>query len=210
MDLLVHALDAETMQSVLVFSRTKHGADKICKRLERGGIASIAIHSNRTQAQRERALSGFKQGKYRVLVATDIAARGIDVTGISHVINFDVPRYAEDYIHRIGRTGRAGASGDAITFVSRDEQQYLRRIEQFTGKRFPVKQYPGAPAPTETKVANPAFNNGSHPHANSRRPNSHRTHGKRQVAMTVAKKRKPLKKLDSFSTSAVSQSWSNY
>ena len=208
--LLLHILKSQPMESVLVFSRTKHGADKICKRLERGGIASIAIHSNRTQAQRERALSGFKQGKYRVLVATDIAARGIDVTGISHVINFDVPRYAEDYIHRIGRTGRAGASGDAITFVSRDEQQYLRRIEQFTGKRFPVKQYPGAPAPTETKVASPAFNNGSHPHANSRRPNSHRTHGKRQVAMTVAKKRKPLKKLDSFSTSAVSQSWSNY
>ncbi len=95
------------------------------------------------EAQRERALSGFKQGKYRVLVATDIAARGIDVIGISHVINFDVPQYAEDYIHRVGRTGRAGASGDAITLVGQDEQQYLRRIEQFVGKRFPVRNYPG-------------------------------------------------------------------
>lgn len=210
MDLLVHALDAETMGSVLVFSRTKHGADKICRRLERNGIASVAIHSNRTQTQRERALSGFKQGKYRVLVATDIAARGIDVTGISHVINFDVPQYAEDYIHRIGRTGRAGASGDAITFVSRDEQQYLRRIEQFTGKRFAVKHYPGAPPPTATKAASSAFSSVHRPHGHGGRPNNRRAHAKRQSVMSAAKRKKPVKKLDSFSTSPGTQSWTNH
>jgi ATP-dependent RNA helicase RhlE len=144
-DVLVHALEAESMGSVLVFSRTKHGADKITRRLARKGINAIAIHSNRTQGQRERALEGFKRGEFRVLVATDIAARGIDVTGISHVINYDVPQYAEDYIHRIGRTGRAGATGDAVTFVSREEKEPLQRIERFIGKRFTVNAYPGAP-----------------------------------------------------------------
>ncbi|HUI65149.1 MAG TPA: DEAD/DEAH box helicase [Bacteroidota bacterium] len=210
MDLLAHALDAETMQSVLVFSRTKHGADKISRRLERGGIAAVAIHSNRTQAQRERALDGFKRGTYRVLVATDIAARGIDVSGISHVINFDVPRYAEDYIHRIGRTGRAGASGDALTFVSRDEHQYLRRIEQFTGKRFPLKQYPGAPARVAPISAGPVSNGGSHARTKPQRTNNQGNQGKKTHFVGIAKKKRPLKKLDAFSTSSESQSWSNY
>jgi ATP-dependent RNA helicase RhlE len=151
-DVLVHAMEAEHMGSVLVFSRTKHGADKITRRLARKGINAVAIHSNRTQGQRERALEGFKRGEFRVLVATDIAARGIDVTGISHVINYDVPQYAEDYIHRIGRTGRAGATGDAITFVSREEKDPLHRIERFIGKRFTVDPYPGAP----TQASQPA------------------------------------------------------
>ena len=142
-DLLIHILDTTQMESVLVFSRTKHGADKISHRLERKGIKSIAIHSNRTQAQRQRALAGFKHGDYKVLVATDIAARGIDVEGISHVVNFDTPTFAEDYIHRIGRTGRATSKGDALTFVSRSEQEYLRKIEYFVGKRFELKKYPG-------------------------------------------------------------------
>lgn len=124
------------MECVLVFSRTKHGADKIHHRLERAGIASIALHSGRNQNQRQRALDGFKSGKYPVLVATDIAARGIDVEGISHVINFDVPAFAEDYIHRIGRTGRATALGDAITFVSHDEEKYLHKIQRFIGRTF--------------------------------------------------------------------------
>ena len=156
MDLLFHAINAEKMESVLVFSRTKHGADKICRRLERKGVKAIAIHSNRTQSQRQNALDGFKQGRFRVLVATDIAARGIDVDGISHVINYDIPQYAEDYIHRIGRTGRAGAAGDAITFVARDDQQHLKNIERFIGKRFPVKSYTGfTPPPPETEATRP-------------------------------------------------------
>ena len=120
MALLLHLIENEAMGSVLVFSRTRRGADRICKRLNKCNVDAIAIHSDRTQRQRLGALDGFKRGKYQVMVATDIAARGIDVEGISHVINFDVPEYAEDYIHRIGRTGRATATGDAITFVSQE------------------------------------------------------------------------------------------
>jgi ATP-dependent RNA helicase RhlE len=136
MDLLLSMLTGDSkMDCVLVFSRTKHGADKISKRLERAGIQSVAIHSGRTQGQRQRALDGFKNSKFQVMVATDVAARGIDVDGISHVINFDVPTFAEDYVHRIGRTGRANATGDAITLVSPDEEKYLRQIEKFIGKK---------------------------------------------------------------------------
>ncbi len=141
--LLLHILKTQTMDSVLVFSRTKHGADKISRRLEKNGVKSIAIHANRTQAQRQRALAGFKQRHYAVLVATDIAARGIDVEGISHVINFDTPAFAEDYIHRIGRTGRATLSGDAITFVSSQERKYFKSIEYFVGRKYELKRYPG-------------------------------------------------------------------
>jgi len=141
--LLLHMLARDPMYSVLVFSRTKHGADKIRRKLEKAGIESIAIHSNRSQSQRQKALDGFRSGKYQVMVATDIAARGIDVQGISHVINFDVPAFAEDYIHRIGRTGRATATGDAITFVSPEEQEYIRKIEKFIDRRFDQKQCPG-------------------------------------------------------------------
>jgi ATP-dependent RNA helicase RhlE len=142
-DLLLFMLEQKELDSVLVFSRTKHGADKISRRLERRGIKSIAIHSDRTQAQRERALSGFRNGQYRVMVATDVAARGIDVEGISHVVNFDIPNFPEDYIHRIGRTGRALATGDAITFVAHDEVDHLRRLERFTSKRHELKKFPG-------------------------------------------------------------------
>jgi len=141
--LLLHVLKTQPMESVLVFSRTKHGADKISRRLERNGVKSIAIHANRTQAQRQHALAGFKRGHYTVLVATDIAARGIDVEGISHVINYDTPAFAEDYIHRIGRTGRATATGDAITFVSHQERDHLKKIEHFVGRKYELKQYPG-------------------------------------------------------------------
>jgi ATP-dependent RNA helicase RhlE len=143
MDALLYMIQKGGMYSVLVFSRTKHGADRISHKLERAGILSVAIHSGRTQGQRRRALDGFKNNKFQVMVATDIAARGIDVEGISHVINFDVPVIAEDYIHRIGRTGRAQAKGDAITLVSRDEDKYLRQIERFIGRRFKMETCPG-------------------------------------------------------------------
>ncbi len=152
-ELLIHLLQNMNMYCVLVFSRTKHGADKICKRLDKAGVSSIAIHSNRTQNQRQRAMEGFKAGKYQVMVATDIAARGIDVRGITHVINYDVPAYAEDYIHRIGRTGRAENSGDAITFVSREEEKYIFRIEKYISKKFKPEKcegfaYNASPVPT--------------------------------------------------------------
>jgi ATP-dependent RNA helicase RhlE len=143
MDLLIHLLSASQMYSVLVFSRTKRGADKISRRLKRAGIISVAIHSGRTQGQRLQAMDGFKRGKFQVMVATDIAARGINIEGISHVINYDVPAYAEDYVHRIGRTGRAEALGDAITFVSYDEQKYLRKIENFIGRELETEKCEG-------------------------------------------------------------------
>jgi ATP-dependent RNA helicase RhlE len=142
MELLFHIIEQGDLDCVLVFSRTKHGADRIARRLESRGIRAAALHSNRTQNQRQKALDGFKRGHYRALVATDIAARGIDVEGISHVINYDTPVFAEDYIHRIGRTGRAAATGDAVTFVSRDEEEHLRSIEKFIGKRLERKRHP--------------------------------------------------------------------
>jgi ATP-dependent RNA helicase RhlE len=154
MDLLLHVLKTEPVDTVLVFSRTKHRADRITKKLVQRGISATAIHSNRSQSQRQRALAEFKNGDVQVLVATDIAARGIDVDGISHVINFDTPNQAEDYIHRIGRTGRAQATGDAITFVASDEEAYLRSIEQFTGRKFARNAYPGfVPPPASEQSA---------------------------------------------------------
>ncbi len=140
MDLLLHMIEEWRMFSVLVFSRTKYGADKISRRLKRAGIVAVSIHSGRTQNQRQRALDGFRAGKYQVMVATDIAARGIDVEGISHVINYDVPTHAEDYVHRIGRTGRAEATGDAITLVSSEEQKYLSQVGKFIGRKLKAQK----------------------------------------------------------------------
>ncbi|MDH5596953.1 MAG: DEAD/DEAH box helicase, partial [Candidatus Peregrinibacteria bacterium] len=116
--------------TVIIFSRTKHGAKKICRDINKSGITAAEIHSNRSLPQRKQALEGFKNGKYRVLVATDIAARGIDVKDIALVINYDVPEDAEDYVHRIGRTGRAGKAGHAITFVMPSQDDKLRKIER--------------------------------------------------------------------------------
>lgn len=132
--LLSHLLQDSKMDMVLVFSRTKHGADKIARRLEQGGVKCATLHANRSQNQRLKALGDFKSGEVRVLVATDIAARGIDVDGISHVVNYDFPMHSEDYVHRIGRTGRAQAIGDAISFISPEDQSALRSLEKFIGR----------------------------------------------------------------------------
>jgi ATP-dependent RNA helicase RhlE len=132
--LLLHLLADPQFDTVLVFTRTKHGADRITRRLEGSGIKTGTIHSNRSQNQRLRALKDFKSGAVRVLVATDIAARGIDVDGISHVVNYDFPMHSEDYVHRIGRTGRAHAVGDAISFVTPEDQGHLRSLERFIGR----------------------------------------------------------------------------
>jgi ATP-dependent RNA helicase RhlE len=149
--LLVHLLRDPGFNTVLVFTRTKHGADRIARKLESSGIKTATIHSNRSQNQRLRALKDFKAGAVRVLVATDIAARGIDVDGISHVVNFDFPMHSEDYVHRIGRTGRAHAVGDAISFVTHEDHGPLKALERFIGRGIVRKRAEGfdysTPAP---------------------------------------------------------------
>jgi ATP-dependent RNA helicase RhlE len=134
---LLLALVTSEVQDALVFTRTKHRADRVSKFLEERGVRVQRIHGNRSQSQRTEALAGFKSGRYQVLVATDIAARGIDVTALGHVINFDVPGQPDDYIHRVGRTGRAEQTGSAFTFVSSEEESNLRGIERAVGKRLP-------------------------------------------------------------------------
>jgi ATP-dependent RNA helicase RhlE len=141
--LLADLLKREAMESVLVFTRTKHGADRVVRHLEREGIRAAAMHADKTQPQRTRALDDFKAGRVRVLVATDIAQRGLDITGITHVINYDVPQQAEDYVHRIGRTGRAASEGDAFTFMSPDEIAMVRTIERVIGQEIPRISVPG-------------------------------------------------------------------
>ena len=135
---LAGLLRSEPLDRALVFTRTKHGADKVVRGLNKDGIAAEAIHGNKSQGQRERVLKSFRDGRVRVLVATDIAARGIDVDGISHVINFDLPNIPESYVHRIGRTARAGADGIAISLCSQDERPYLRDIEKLIRMAIPA------------------------------------------------------------------------
>jgi ATP-dependent RNA helicase RhlE len=129
------------MPRTLVFTRTKHGADKVVKGLVKERIESAAIHGNKSQSQRERALAGFKSSKLRVLVATDIAARGIDIDGVSHVVNYDLPFVPDSYVHRIGRTARAGASGEAVAFCDPEERPLLRDIERTIRQKVPVTQH---------------------------------------------------------------------
>ncbi|RZK46079.1 MAG: ATP-dependent helicase, partial [Pedobacter sp.] len=136
--LLNHLLEDGSIETVLVFTRTKHGADKVTKDLSRAGITAEAIHGNKSQNARQRALTNFKNRQTRVLVATDIAARGIDVDNLTHVINFDLPNIPETYVHRIGRTGRAGASGTAISFCDSEEREFLKDINKLIGKTVPV------------------------------------------------------------------------
>lgn len=159
--LLAHLLQDAKMDSVLIFTRTKHGADRVARKLEGVGIKTGTLHSNRSQNQRLRALNEFKAGTVRVLVATDIAARGIDVDGISHVVNYDFPMHSEDYVHRIGRTGRAQAIGDAISFVTPEDHAPLRSLERFIGRGIVRKRAEGfdyaASAPPRSEEPRPRF-----------------------------------------------------
>ena len=134
-DFLLALLNSVDFQSAIIFSRTKHGADKIAKKLRANNHAVAVLHANRSQNQRIEALHGFKSGKYEVMVATDIAARGIDIAGVSHDINYDIPQHPEDYVHRIGRTGRANQTGDAFTLVTHEDMKKLAAIERFIGQR---------------------------------------------------------------------------
>jgi ATP-dependent RNA helicase RhlE len=140
--LLTILIQEEKIDRALVFTRTKHGADRVVKLLAGNGIASNAIHGNKSQPQRERALAAFKSGEVPILVATDIAARGIDISGVSHVFNFELPNVPEQYVHRIGRTARAGASGIAISFCADDERPYLKDIEKLTRQKVPHRALP--------------------------------------------------------------------
>jgi ATP-dependent RNA helicase RhlE len=185
--LLLHLLRDPQMNMVLVFSRMKHAADRLARQLEQKGIRCATLHSNRSQSQRLRALKDFKSGAVRVLVATDIAARGIDVDGISHVVNYDFPMHAEDYVHRIGRTGRANAIGDAISFVSPEEQGDLRTVERFIGRGIVRKKAEGfnaaqsvAPKPDRQSSPHQHHATSTQHRQQQHRPQQHQQHPKPQ------------------------------
>jgi len=176
-DLLLELLKRVNYDSVIVFCRTKHGADRVAHLLKRHNHAVCVLHSNRTQSEREQALRGFRDGRYEVLVATDIAARGLDILAVSHVINYDVPQHPEDYVHRIGRTGRAEAAGDAFTIMIAEEATHVHAIERFISQRIPRSKLenfdyrytalfeqdkPGAPAGRPAKARGGRVHGGYH------------------------------------------------
>ncbi len=174
-DLLVHLLAEHKIVQALVFTRTKYGADKLAKQLGKRGISAAPIHGDRSQPQRTKALSDFKTGQVRILVATDIAARGLDIEQLPHVINFELPHVPEDYVHRIGRTGRAGTPGDALSLVSPEEEGQLAGIEKLLQTRLPRRAPQGfVPAPPDADVPPPA------PQAPPRRTAPHRLSGGRR------------------------------
>jgi ATP-dependent RNA helicase RhlE len=173
--LLTHFLQNNSFTRTIVFARTKHGADKIVKHLDRSGIRAAAIHGNKSQSVRQRTLAAFKSNRPPVLVATDIAARGLDISNVSHVINYELPEVPEVYVHRIGRTGRAGATGIATSFCSRDERGQLRQIEQLTHKSLNVESdhpdYSQIKSPTHNDQANHNSRDSGATHASrARRP----------------------------------------
>jgi ATP-dependent RNA helicase RhlE len=156
--LLVDILDDQSIESLLVFTQMKHAADKLSKKLISCGISAAAIHGNKSQNARQAALENFKSKKIRVLVATDIAARGIDIDQLSHVLNFELPNVPETYVHRIGRTGRAGASGIALSFCCREERAYLKDIERLIKKSVPVKNWNGSTSVVTHHIERPQSN----------------------------------------------------
>lgn len=180
--LLVHLLRYDAISSALIFSRTKHGANKIVKMLDRASIQAAAIHSNKSQGARQRALNDFKRGLTNVLVATDIAARGIDVDDLSHVINYDLPNIPETYVHRIGRTGRANASGTALSFCDREERAYLRDIQKLIDQKIPVvEEHPflhDVPEGTPPGRDNAPRRSSQRQHHSGRHPSSDRRRNK--------------------------------
>jgi ATP-dependent RNA helicase RhlE len=177
--LLQALLELGNMTSALIFTRTKHGADKLARMVGEWGKRVAVIHSNRSHAQRQAALQGFKERRFQFLVATDIAARGIDVKDISHVINYDVPRFPEDYVHRIGRTGRAEAVGEAFTLVSPDETEFVKRIENFIKKPIPrgvIPDFPYESRPQILETVQPRPGPSQHHHPGRSKQRHHRWH----------------------------------
>ena len=173
-NLLVEVLKTETTDRVLVFTRTKHGADKVVRALQKSGFGAEAIHGNKSQNQRERVLADFRNGKLRILIATDIAARGIDVDGVSHVVNYDLPNIPESYVHRIGRTARAGADGIAISFCDHEEAPFLRDIERMIRMSIPSTDKRTGERPAHRPAQQHAGDrNGGRPHRNGRQQRGH-------------------------------------
>jgi superfamily II DNA/RNA helicase len=175
--LLVEVLKAEKTDRVLVFTRTKHGADKVVRSLEKTGFFAEAIHGNKSQNQRERVLADFRSGKLRILIATDIAARGIDVDGVSHVINYDLPNVPESYVHRIGRTARAGADGIAISFCDQEEGVFLRDIERLIRVAIPASGERQPHRPAVQAARNGRGNNGGNGGGRNQRGNGRSGNG---------------------------------
>ncbi|WP_034259242.1 DEAD/DEAH box helicase [Altibacter lentus] len=175
-DLVIKLISEGDWQQVLIFTRTKHGANRLCQKLDKAGISAAAIHGNKSQGARTKALSGFKSGKVRVLVATDIAARGLDIPLLPHVINYELPNIPEDYVHRIGRTGRAGASGEAISIVSVDENEYVAGIEKLLGEPLQSETISGFEVTEslsevlERKAENKAQNQRGRQNSNKKKP----------------------------------------
>ena len=188
-DMLVELCGDAAMSRVLVFTRTKRGADRVAKALDESGVDAAAIHGNKSQGQRERALGAFREGKTRVLVATDIAARGIDIESVTHVVNFELPEVAETYVHRIGRTARAGNGGQAISLCDHEERDLLRAIERLTRLTLPKIDRRGAAGPRPAPVVRKALSAGAsapapeRPHpSRPRDPRSGRSARSRQTA----------------------------
>ena len=190
-DLLDSMLSRSEVSSVIVFARTKHGADKLARDLQRRGHSVATLHGNRSQSQRERALGDLRRGRVQVLVATDIASRGIDVEGITHVINYDVPHAPEDYVHRIGRTGRVDAVGDAFTLIAPEEQKQLTAIERFLGRSVPrviLPDFDYKQRPAQRKSAPfhpPRGRTGPHPRGRTHGASGHSTQARPQPAQGV-------------------------
>jgi ATP-dependent RNA helicase RhlE len=173
-ELLIDILARRHTEQVLVFGKTKHGCNRLAEQLEDAGLAAVAIHGNKSQAARQRALNDFKSGKARVLVATDVAARGLDITNLPLVINHDLPMVAEDYVHRIGRTGRNGAQGEALSLVSPDEAGLLRQIQRMLKADIAMETVPGFEPSRQMRTDNAPFNAPRGP----RPQRAHRPHGK--------------------------------
>jgi ATP-dependent RNA helicase RhlE len=187
--LLIKILRDQDISSALVFTRTKHGADRVAKDITKAGIHALAIHGNKSQNARQNALEAFKSGRMKVLVATDIAARGIDVEDLSHVINFEIPNVPETYVHRIGRTGRAGASGIALSFCDEEEKEYVRDIQKLIGKTIPVMEDNPFPMNSFMKPANVSVPQRQSPNRN-KSSNGQRSGGGTGPGGGVKKKKK--------------------
>lgn len=189
-ELLSFLIGSNDWKQVLVFTRTKHGADRLCRQLEMDGLSAVAIHGNKSQGARTKALANFKNGAVRILVATDIAARGLDIDQLPHVVNFELPHVPEDYVHRIGRTGRAGNMGEALSLVCIDEIKLLKDIEQLTRRTIPKIVVPGY-EPNQSIKAEPITNgrNKSVQNSNRHQPNSSKSNSSKHSYSNFKKRR---------------------